>query len=70
MKRKIPMSREKFGSQDALQQQRALARWEGEGGASPAGPQMSSLHADDLISGSPTTTTTELAAPHSRDERG
>lgn len=64
------MSREKTGSQDTTaQQQRALARWEGEGGASPTGQQMPSLRADDGMSGLPTTTTTELAARHGRDER-
>ena len=54
----------------ALQRQRALARWEGEGGGSSTCPQMFSLHADNQISGSPTTTITERAAPHSCDERG
>lgn len=71
MKRMNPKSPEKSGSQGtALQQQRALARWEGEGGASPTGPQMSSLRADTQISGSPTTTTIELTAPQTRDGRG
>ena len=54
----------------ALQRQRALAKWEDEGGASSTGPQMSSLHVDNQISGSPTTTITERAVPHSCDERG
>lgn len=65
------MSRAKFGSQEtALQQQRALARWEGEGGASPTGPPLPSPHPDNRISGSPTITPTELPALYDRDERG
>ena len=70
MESQYPKPREKTGSQcTELQQQRALARWEGEGGASSTGSQASSLHADDRVSLSLTKTTIEISASHRGDER-
>lgn len=70
VKKKDPKPCEKSGSQrTALQQQRALARWDSEGGASPTGSQISATHADDRVSASVTTNSTEITAPYSRDER-
>lgn len=63
------MSRNKLGAKDAALQQRALTRWEGEGGANCSGPQVSSPDTDPQISGSRTATATEREAPDSCDER-
>lgn len=67
----VSVSIKKIGSQElALQQQRVLARWEGEGGASAAAPPTPCLHTDYHVSGSTTMTTAERKAPVGRNGRG
>lgn len=49
----------------ALQRQRALARWDNEGGAGTSGPQVNAASVDDASS-APAITDSELVALHSR----
>jgi hypothetical protein len=60
------MSRERSDPQDdLLQRQRALARWDNEGGAGTSGPQVDAASVDDATS-APAITDSELLALHSR----
>jgi len=49
----------------ALQRQRALARWDNEGGAGAGGPQVHAASVDEAIA-APAMTDSELKALHSR----
>ena len=61
------MSRERTDPQDdLLQRQRALARWDNEGGAGVGGPQVDSSLPDDRMPVGPALTNSELMALHSR----
>jgi len=60
------MSHERSDPQDdLLQRQRALARWDNEGGAGTSGPQVDAAWVDDATS-APAITDSELVALHSR----
>lgn len=61
------MSRERSDPQDdLLQRQRALARWDDEGGAGVGGAQVDSSLSDDRMPVAPAMTNSELMALHSR----